>query len=110
MLYEIIEAKAYPDHTVSLIWSDGVKGIVDFSLYLSRGELFADLQDPFYFTEEMRVLRGGIGIAWPNEVDFSADGLRRDAFPMEDTGEFEDLAGGPFVGAELNSPVSAVRL
>ena len=25
---------------------------------------------------EMRVLRGGIGLTWPNEVDFSADGLR----------------------------------
>ena len=35
----------------------------------------------------MRILPGGIGLTWPNEVDFSADGLRHDAFPHEDTGE-----------------------
>jgi hypothetical protein len=36
----------------------------------------------------MRILHGGIGLAWPNEVDFSADGFRCDAFPHEATGEF----------------------
>jgi len=51
--------------------------------------LFAVLADPAYFVREMRVLRGGIGLTWPNEVDFSADGLRHDAFPQEETGEFD---------------------
>ena len=37
----------------------------------------------------MSVLRGGIGLAWPNKVDFSADGLRQDAFPTEASGEDE---------------------
>jgi hypothetical protein len=31
------------------------------------------------------ILRGGIGLTWPNEVDFSADGLPHDAFPDEPT-------------------------
>jgi hypothetical protein len=43
--------------------------------------VFEALRDPDYFVREMRVLRGGVGLAWPNEVDFSADALRHDAFP-----------------------------
>jgi hypothetical protein len=30
---------------------------------------------------------GTIGLTWPGEVDFSADGLRRDEFPLEQNGE-----------------------
>jgi hypothetical protein len=41
---------------------------------------------------EMRILRGGIGLAWPQEVDFSADGLRYDAFPLEEADEYDGVA------------------
>jgi hypothetical protein len=34
------------------------------------------LKDPNYVMREMTVAQGGIGLAWPNEVDFPADGLR----------------------------------
>jgi hypothetical protein len=27
------------------------------------------------------MLSGGRGLTWPEEIDYSADGLRRDAFP-----------------------------
>jgi Protein of unknown function (DUF2442) len=104
MLYEITAAKAYPNHTVSLTWSDGVQGVVNFSPYLAKGGFFDDLKDPDYFTREMRLLRGGIGLTWPNEVDFSADGLRHDAFPKEETGEFEGLAIPPQKTVEHPAP------
>ena len=29
----------------------------------------------------MILLPGGIGLTWPEEIDYSADGLRREAFP-----------------------------
>jgi hypothetical protein len=48
------------------------------------------LQDPDYFVRETRILQGGIGITWPNEVDFSADGVCHDAFPKEESGEFDE--------------------
>ena len=94
MLFGIAEATPHPDHTVTIIWSDGACGVVDLAPFIARGGLFAALGDPAWFVNEMRILRGGIGLAWPNEVDFSADGLRHDAFPHEETGEF-------------NSPVAA---
>jgi hypothetical protein len=87
MLYEISEAVAHPDHTVTVTWTDGARGVVDFTPFIARGELFAALQDPGYFVREMSILRGGIGLTWPNELDFSADGLRQDAFPDEPVGE-----------------------
>jgi hypothetical protein len=88
MLSRIAEAIAHPDHTVTITWSNGARGVVDLTPFIARGGLFAALGDPAWFVQEMRILRGGIGMAWPNELDFSADGLRQDAFPLEGTGEF----------------------
>ncbi len=79
MLHAIVEAEAAPDHTVKVVWSDGVCGVVNMMPYIARGGLFAVLDDPSYFVREMRILPDGIGLTWPNEVDFSADGLREDA-------------------------------
>jgi hypothetical protein len=90
MLYEITEAVPHSDHTVTVTWADGARGVVNFAPFLARGGVFATLKDPDYFVREMRILRGGIGLAWPNEVDFSADGLRHDAFPKEQTGEYDE--------------------
>lgn len=81
--YEIKEAVAHPDHTVTVTWLDGARGVVSFAPYLEKGGVFEALKDPDYFVREMCVLRGGIGLTWPNEVDFSSDGLRQDAFPAD---------------------------
>src|ERR1700747_2922190 len=90
MLYEIKEAVPHPDHTVTVTWSDGARAEVSFAPFLEKGGVFEALKDPDYFVREMRVLRDGIGLTWPNEVDFSADGLRQDAFPAEGSGEEAD--------------------
>ena len=88
MLSRITNAAAHPDRTVAITWSDGAQATVDLTPFIARGGLFAALEDPTWFVREMRVLPGGIGLAWPDELDFSADGLRKDAFPHEETGEF----------------------
>jgi hypothetical protein len=93
MLYEIRDAVAKPDRTVIITWADGARGVVDFMRFIKRGELFDALKEPSYFVDRMTILRGGIGLAWPNEVDFSADGLRHDAFPDEEAGEYDQPAG-----------------
>jgi hypothetical protein len=36
-------------------------------------------------------------LTWPNEVDFSADGLRHDAFPKEQSGEYMSWTRGPML-------------
>ena len=92
MPHEIRDAVAHPDHTVIITWTDGARGVVDFMPFIRRGALFAALGEPGYFVREMRTLRGGIGLTWPNEVDFSADGLRHDSFPEELSGEHDEPA------------------
>ena len=80
-LFEITEAVAYPDHTVTVTWSDGVSGVVDFLPIIDRGGWFTPLRDGDYFVATMIVLPGGRGLTWPEEIDYSADGLRRAVFP-----------------------------
>ena len=79
MDYEITEAYAHRDHTVTVTWSDGARAEIGFAPYLEKGGVFEALKDPDYFVREMRVLRDGVGVTWPNGADFSADGLRQDA-------------------------------
>jgi hypothetical protein len=90
MLYEIAQAVAQPDHIVTVTWSDGAIGHINFAPYIAKGGLFSALSDPNYFVKKMRILPNGIGLSWPNDVDFSADGLRYDAFPKEESGEYEE--------------------
>ena len=81
MLHEIVDAVARLDHTVTITWSDGVCGVVDFLPIIDRGGWFTPLRDPDYFVSTMIMLPGGAGLTWPEEIDYSADGLRQAAFP-----------------------------
>lgn len=80
-LFEIDSANANPDHTVTIVWSDGVRGVVDFLPVIDRGGWFTPLRDEDYFAANMRLLPNGSGITWPEEIDYSADFLRKLAFP-----------------------------
>ena len=78
-LYDIARAVARPDHTVEIVWTDGVTGTVDFLPVIDRGGWFTPLRDGDYFVSTMVVLADGAGLTWPEEVDYGADFLRREA-------------------------------
>jgi hypothetical protein len=80
-LFEITQAFAHADHTVSITWSDGVRGVVDFLPIIDRGGWFTPLRDGDYFVSTMIMLPNGAGLTWPEEIDYSADFLRKVAFP-----------------------------
>lgn len=80
-LFEIASAVANPDHTVFITWSDGVAGVVDFLPIIDRGGCFTPLREGAYFVSTMVLLPSGAGLTWPEEIDYSADFLRRVAFP-----------------------------
>ncbi|HBK05363.1 MAG TPA: hypothetical protein DDZ81_05805 [Acetobacteraceae bacterium] len=80
-LFEITAAVAHPDHTVTITWTDGMIGVVDFLPIIDRGGWFTPLRDGDYFAATMVVLPGGAGVTWPEEIDYSADFLRLVAFP-----------------------------
>ena len=80
-LYDIDTAVAHPDHTVTVTWTDGVTGMVDFLPVIDRGGWFTPLRDGDYFAATMVLLPDGAGLTWPEEIDYSADFLRMEAFP-----------------------------
>jgi hypothetical protein len=80
-LFEITEAVAHPDHTVTITWSDGLRAAVDFLPIIDRGGWFTPLRDGDYFAATMIALQDGAGLTWPEEIDYSADFLRQVAFP-----------------------------
>lgn len=80
-LFEITSAIAHRDHTVSVTWTDGLVGTIDFLPIIDRGGWFTPLRDGDYFAATMVMLADGAGVTWPEEIDYSADFLRRVAFP-----------------------------
>jgi hypothetical protein len=80
-LFEITEAVAHPDHTVTITWSDGARAVVDFLPVIDRGGWFTPLREGDYFAATMVMLPLGAGLTWPEEIDYSADFLRLLAFP-----------------------------
>ena len=80
-LHQIETALARPDHTVLVTFTDGIQGEVDFLPIIDRGGWFTPLRDPDYFVATMVLLDGGGGVTWPEEIDYSADFLRNEAFP-----------------------------
>jgi hypothetical protein len=80
-LFGIVAAVASTDHTVAITWSDGVFGVLDFLPIIDRGGWFTPLRDGDYFAATMVLLPDGAGLTWPEEIDYSADFLRRVAFP-----------------------------
>jgi hypothetical protein len=88
MLYRIVDARAHPNHTVTVTWSDGVTADVDLSSVVAGGRVFAAMREAGYFVDGMRIAPDRLGLAWPNSGDFSADGLRFRAFPQEAEAEF----------------------
>ncbi len=81
-LFEIADAVANPDHTVTIVWSDGVSAVVDFLPFFDRGGWFSPLREADYFMSTMIRLPDGAGLTWPEEIDYSADWLRAQAFPF----------------------------
>jgi hypothetical protein len=80
-LFEIADATAGADHIVRVTWSDGVAGEIDFLPIIDRGGWFTPMRDGDYFAATMIILPNGSGLTWPEEIDYSADFLRKLAFP-----------------------------
>jgi hypothetical protein len=77
-----------------------VEAVVDLAPFIAQGKVFTAMQDPDYFTRRMRVTEDRLGLEWPGNVDFSADGLRFMAFPQEEAEEFRSAS------AETNQAAS----
>ena len=66
---------------LKLVFQDGYEGVIDLRPVIARGKIFSWLQSPDHFAQ-VKVDEFGHSISWTNteghEIDFGADGLRRD--------------------------------
>lgn len=75
MLATIKSAKARPDYTVEIEWSDGSRSVMDFAPTIAKGGVFATLADKDFFVHRLSIGDDGDWLSWPGDIDFSADSL-----------------------------------
>jgi len=78
MYKDVISAKYKGGYKIEVIFEDGVKGIVDFSKYLSKGGVFEKFKNIEFFksfkiNEELGVL------TWADEIDIAPETLYAEA-------------------------------
>lgn len=79
ILPAVVEADYQGEFKIRLTFNDGVKGIVDFSDWLS-GPVFEPLRDPANFARFF--LEGGT-VAWPSGADIAPETLHERAKASE---------------------------
>ena len=81
-LPRIITAEPVIHGVLKLVFTDGYEGVVDLRPIIAQGRVFKWLQKPKNFLK-MQLEEYGHHVFWIDdkgqEIDFGADGLRRDA-------------------------------
>ena len=87
MQHRMTAAKASADYSVEITWDDGSASRVSFAQLVGRG-VCAAMQDPDYFVVRASIADDGYALAWPDEVEFSADSLWYKAHPDDARRDF----------------------
>lgn len=82
MLHRIKGAVAKSDYTVKIDWDDGSVSEVSFADLVGRG-VCKPMKDRTYFISKMAIADDGYALAWPDEVEFSADSLWYKTHPQD---------------------------
>ncbi len=89
---ELKEIRPKRDLTIDITWADGRSARIDFRPIIDRSPIFDAMRDPDFFVGQARITHRGGAIAWSDILEFSADGLRYDAFPEDYRRDFGDAA------------------
>jgi len=71
-LNEVVDIEARSGYSYFVMFDDGTHGVIDFSEYLDKGNIFAPLKAPAFFKRAR--IEGGT-IAWPNGADIAPETL-----------------------------------
>jgi hypothetical protein len=91
-MVEIVRIDPRSDLTIGVVWSDGREAQIDFAPIIDESVVFNPMRRPDFFMRNARIVNAGTAIAWSKMLEFSADGLRYEAFPEECRRDFMMLA------------------
>jgi hypothetical protein len=89
---EIVQIDPRSDFTIGVAWSDGREAQIDFAPIIDESVIFLQMRSQDFFVRNARIVNAGTAIAWSKMLEFSADGLRYEAFPDEYRRDFLMLA------------------
>jgi hypothetical protein len=75
---QLAAVEVLPDFCIRLKYRDGAEYIYDFKPTIAAGGLMALLADPEVF-QQAYAAHGGTAVAFTDELEFCADGLRYEA-------------------------------
>ena len=64
-------------YRLNIAWDDGRKDVVDLAGVVFRYGIFAPLRDNPKLFRTAKIIDGGLAIGWTEEMDYSAQSLRR---------------------------------
>jgi hypothetical protein len=91
-MVEIVRIDPRPDLTIGVVWSDGREAQIDFAPIIEESAVFNPMNHSDFFVRNARIVNAGASIAWSKMLEFSADGLRYEAFPEECRRDFLMMA------------------
>jgi hypothetical protein len=85
MIHDVVRAVYREGYKIEVTFDDGKKGVIDFTKYLRRGDVFKRFKDMDFFRSF--VINRELGIlTWQNEIDIAPETLYADAIgaPLPD--------------------------
>jgi hypothetical protein len=74
MIHDVVSASYKDGYKIEVTFDDGNRGIVDFSMYLTRGGVFDRFNDINFFKTFKINAELGV-LSWQNEIDIAPETL-----------------------------------
>ena len=78
MIHDVVSASYKDEYKIEVTFDDGCSGIVDFSVYLTRGGVFDRFKDIAFF-KNFKINQDLGVLSWQDEIDIAPETLYAEA-------------------------------
>jgi len=78
MIHDVVSASYKDEYKIEVTFDDGCSGIVDFSVYLTRGGVFDRFKDIAFF-KNFKINQDLGVLSWQDEIDIAPETLYSEA-------------------------------